>query len=354
MNKELSGFEFLSSLCDVFAPSGGERPATELIKEQISSYCDDVWYDKKGNLICRISPEKESSENVLFCAAADERSFMVTDIDGDGRLRVDALGGGRTDLISGRKVTVGRGDKTTVGIFSSKPVHLQSGDEEKKPTPLDKMYIELGTGSKEETEKLVKRGDLCTFRSKSEDFGDGLFKGKALEYRVGCAVLCELIRSVDRSRISENLYFAFTVLGALGKRASGASVAANVISPVRAYVFDGLNSGDVYGAKEHEMNCRLGDGVVISAADVWTVYSPTLTAEYAEKLRAAGIKTQLNRTNGGNDISAEIQRSGTGTSVVSVRIPVRYAGTPSSLISKSDYENMTAAAKACLSGGMKK
>lgn len=348
MEKELSGFALLSALCDAFSPSGNERPVLEMIKAQVEKYCDETYFDKKGNLICRISPEKKTSKNALFCAVADECGFMIKDIDEQGHLQIAALGGLDTSLISGRKVTVGYGDKTVTGVACAKPIHSLSRDEARNPTPVDKLYIELGTDKKEETEKLVKIGDFGTFRSKAGSFGDGLFKAKALEYRAGCAALCEVIRSVDRKSIKENLYFAFTVLGATGMKLTGATTVANVIAPERAYIFDGIGSGDVYGAREEQLSCRIGDGVVVSVSDGRTIFAPALVRELEKKLTALSIPVQPNRTSAGGDIASEIQKSGAGTRVVSVRIPVRYPRTPSSVISKKDYESMLAAAKACL------
>ena len=196
--------------------------------------------------------------------------------------------------------------------------------------------------------KLVKKGDLGTFRSKAENFGDGLFKAKALEYRAGCAALCELIRKVDKSAIKEDLFFAFTTLGATGMRTTGAVVAANVIKPDKAYVFGGLGACDVYGAKERDVVCKLGDGVIVSVSDGRTIYAPKQTRALTEKLISLGIPVQPNRANAGGGIEAEIQKSCGGVKVTSVRIPVRYPRTASSIINKKDYENMLASAEACI------
>ncbi|MBQ9510881.1 MAG: hypothetical protein IJR55_04240 [Clostridia bacterium] len=348
MMKELYGFELLGALSDAFSPSGNERVVLELIKGQVEQYCDEVYFDVVGNLICKISTPKKYAKKTLFCAVADECGFMVKDIDDGGRLSIAALGGLDTALLSARKVTVGYGEKTTVGVVSSKPIHSLSSDERSKPTPIKQIYIELGTDSKEETEKLVKTGDLGTFRSKAENFGDGMFKGKALEYRVGCAVLCELIRKVNKENIDRDLYFAFTTLGATGMRNTGASVAANVIKPDNSYVFGGLGACDVYGAKGSDVVCKLGDGVIVSISDGRTIYAPKQTSELTEKLASLGIQTQPNRSNAGGGIEAEIQKCCGGVRVTSVKIPVRYPRTASCLINKKDYESMLASAEACL------
>ena len=348
MTKKLQGFELLGKLCDAFSPSGNERVVLEIIKAQVEEYCDEACFDRVGNLICKIASAKKRAKKTLFCAVADECGFMINDIDDAGHLQIELLGGLDTTLLSARKVTVGYGNKTTVGVVASKPIHSLSADERTKPTPIKQIYIELGTDSKEETEKLVKKGDLGTFRSKSENFGEGLFKAKALEYRVGCAALCELIRKVDREKLNDDLYFAFTTLGATGMRTTGAVVAANVIKPDKAYVFGGLGACDVYDAKGRDIVCKLGDGVIVSVSDGRTIYAPKQTEALIGKLVSLGIPVQPNRANAGGGIESEIQKSLCGVRVSSIRIPVRYPRTASSLINKKDYENMLASAEACL------
>lgn len=348
MKKEISGINLLSLLASAFSPSGNERPVLDIIKEQTESCCDGSHFDRAGNLICEIRSKKKAKKKVMFSSSADEAGFMIKDIDDEGHLKIALLGGINTAVLSGRKVRVGVGNKTVCGIVASKPIHSLSRDERTKPTPADKLYIELGTGSREETEKLVKIGDFGTFESKAESFGDGYYRSKALDYRVGCAVMCELMRAVDREKLENDLYFAFTVLGAAGLKESGAVVAANVICPDEAFVFGTLGSSDMYGAKERDIVCTPGDGVIVSTADSRAIYNVELTNFLTEKLKAAGIKLQPNRTNSGGGISAEIQRSGNGVKVTSLYIPVKYPRTGSCVINKKDYENILAAAKLCL------
>ena len=48
--------------------------------------------------------------------------------------------------------------------------------------------------SKEDAEKYVMLGDLFTFISDYREFGDGFIKGKALDDRLGCAIMCYAIK----------------------------------------------------------------------------------------------------------------------------------------------------------------
>lgn len=348
MKTELSGFELLGALCGATSPSGNERAVLSLILPQVKKYCDKTYYDKVGNLICVINAAKPEGKTMI-CACADEAGFIINDIDSEGHLKIAPLGGLDTSALSGRKVVIAGSLGDVVGVVAAKPVHALSGDEKTKPTPADKLYIELGTSGREETEKLVKIGDLGTFYSAPRDFGDGYFAAKGLSSRCGPAAMCEMIRSVDRKKLKKTLAFAFTVLGASGMKETGASVAAFDFQPDEALILGALGACDVYGAKERDIVCALGGGAVLSAADGRTIYDRGLMSELAGKLKENRIPVQPNRACAGGGISAEVQRSGFGTRTLGIFIPLRYWRTANEMICKKDYENMVAAAKICIS-----
>ena len=61
--------------------------------------------------------------------------------------------------------------------------------------------------TKEEAEKLVEIGDFAAFDSDWTEFGSGYVKAKALDDRVGCAVMLELLKE----DLPMDCTFAFTV-----------------------------------------------------------------------------------------------------------------------------------------------
>ena len=64
--------------------------------------------------------------------------------------------------------------------------------------------------------------------------------------------------------------------------------------------------------------------------------------------KVVSSKGKLSASYAGGGIEAEIQKSCGGVKVTSVRIPIRYPRTASSIINKKDYENMLASAEACI------
>ena len=76
--------ELLKKLTSVWGPSGCEEKVTELIKNEISDFCDEIYTDSLGNLVCR---KKGTGKKVMFASHADEIGIVVTFIDENGFLR---------------------------------------------------------------------------------------------------------------------------------------------------------------------------------------------------------------------------------------------------------------------------
>ena len=61
--------------------------------------------------------------------------------------------------------------------------------------------------TKDETKKFVSLGDFAVFSTKFDNFGMGLIKGKALDDRVGCAILIEVLKKSLTVTFMESLMF---------------------------------------------------------------------------------------------------------------------------------------------------
>src|SRR5690606_36334502 len=127
-------------------------------------------------------------------------------------------------------------------------------------------------------------------------FGDGLFKGKALDNRVGCALLVEAL-GMD---CPFPLWGAFTVQEEVGLR--GARVAAYHLQPDLALVLEGTTCADTPGTEEHQQSTRLGDGPAFSFMDATLLPNKAMVRALMEAAEEAGVRWQWKRTTfGGTD-----------------------------------------------------
>ena len=331
------GYNLLGRLSEIFAPAGCEDAVLSAIEAEISAYCDEIRRDRAGNLIALIKAEKPCGK-LLFATNADEVGFMITDTDDDGRLYITPLGPIETDTLSGRQVYVGNSEKTSLAVACAKPIHEQSGDERSKPTAWDKLYIQ--TGVKKGGEQNIKAGDFGTFRGNFGEIGHNI-KGKALDTRADCAILCEMIKRIKEENIphENDLYFAFTVRGKLNR--SGAVNAARGIAADRAVVLEYAPCADISEIPGQFVCARLGGGAVFPLADMKTIFAGDDTAALIGEAETRGIKYQINGVVTGAGDAAYYQRDG-GSGTVALAMPCRYPNTASCVINKEDYDSVLA------------
>ena len=86
------------------------------------------------------------------------------------------------------------GPNKVPGVIGAKAIHLQERRERETVIPVDQLYIDIGAKSREDAERKVKVGDYAVFDTQYEEISPGIIKAKALDDRVGCAILLDVLR----------------------------------------------------------------------------------------------------------------------------------------------------------------
>ncbi|MBQ3483547.1 MAG: M28 family peptidase [Clostridia bacterium] len=330
------GVELIKKLALAFGPSGCEEAVAALIRDELADTAAILESDRMGNLVAHL-PGTVGAPRILLSAHMDEVGFLITDIEEDGTLRFANLGGIDRRVLCGRFVTVGDETKQVSGVIAGKSLHLQESDERDRVPEGKDLYIDIGTDSRAESERLLARGDFGTFSTPFVCFGkDGdSIKCKALDDRMGCAALIEVIRALEGKQLPLDLYFAFTVREELG--ISGALPTANRIAPDVAIVLETTAIADVADVAPARRVAEVGDGGVLSLIDRSTIYDRALVDFALATGKAHNIPVQVKRyVSGGND-AGHIQRSGVGVRCLALSAATRYLHAPISVASLTDY-----------------
>lgn len=334
--KSLSGIDLLRELSLAFGPSGCEGNVADIIKENIAPYADEVLTDRMGSVIALYKGTGEGSDNVtrlMLSAHMDEVGFMIKSIDGDGYLKMTPLSGRDPKTLVGRNVTIGDETRKTNGYIGVKPAHLGGSGN------YDSLYVDIGAKNKEDAEAHVKVGDFGTYRSDFVRFGkDGaVIKGKALDDRLGCTVLCETLRRLSTSgtRLPYDIYFAFTCREEIGS--SGALTAANKIKPDAAIVFEATAVADVDGVEKNSRVAEQGRGGCISFMDKGTIYNEELYQLILETGKKNNIPCQPKQYIAGGNDAGHIHKSKAGVRCAVISAPARYIHTSSNVVRESDF-----------------
>lgn len=317
----------LKDLCLLNGTSGREDAVRNYIIEKIKDKCE-YSVDALGSVIALKKGRKAPDKKVLVAAHTDEVGFIITDITDDGYLRFAPVGGIDAAVVLGRRVDI-NGIK---GVVGAKAVHLLSDDEKKNEPAFDKLAIDIGAADKAEAEKAVSLGDCAYFASDYCEFGDGFIKSKALDDRIGCMLMIELINS----DLEYDTYFCFNVQEEVGLRGSGCS--AYAVKPDVAVILESTTAADIDGVTGGDKCCVLGKGPVVSFMDGRTIYDKQIFDLAFEVAKENNIKIQTKtKIAGGNDAGA-IQKSGAGCRVAAVSLPCRYIHSGSSVVKIADIE----------------
>ena len=302
--------------------SGDESAVREIIISQIKDFATDYHIDNIGNLIVFKKGRKIPQKKLLLSAHMDEVGFIVTHITQEGYLKFDEVGGIDRRVVMGKSVTVGKAVK---GVIVAEPMHLLNGEQRNIIPKYDKMYIDIGASSKKEAEQYVTLGDSIQFDSQF-DWNNGIITGKALDDRVGCFILINMIQS----ELEYDMYFSFVVQEEVGLR--GAKCASYAVNPDFAIIVEATTAADIPNIAEEKQVCHVGEGAVISFMDRRTIYDKALVKSAMECAEKVQYKQAVA---GGNDAGA-IQSSQNGVRVLAVSLPCRYLHSNCSLIAESD------------------
>ncbi|HHZ01867.1 MAG TPA: M42 family metallopeptidase [Tissierellia bacterium] len=321
---------FLKELTELSGVSGYEYEVRNYIKNKLKEIDCEYYIDKLGNVIAHNKGRK--NKTIMVAAHMDEVGLIVRQIDSKGLIKFEAVGGIDQRVLNSKVVLVG--DNKIPGVIGSKAVHLMSKEERGKSLPIDKLYIDIGTDSKEETEKLVSIGDYVSFKSDYVEFGDNMIKGKALDDRVGCSILLELLSM----KLDADFYGVFTVMEEVGLR--GAETAAYQLEPDLGIVLEGTVSADMPEVEDYYKTTIIGKGAALSIMDNATVYDIDVVREVAKIAEDNNIQYQYRTSGAGGNDAGAIHKTKKGAKVVSISIPCRYIHSSVSVASKNDYENV--------------
>lgn len=327
----------IRELSELHAVSGNEDAVRNVITEKIRVFADELTVDSMGNLIAFKRGRAPNDKKIVVSAHMDEVGFIISDITEDGFLKFKCVGGIDPRILPAQNVLIG--EDRVCGVIGIKAVHLKTAEEQKNAVKIKDMYIDIGADSKDEALQKVRKGDYACFDSDFVELGGGFVKAKALDDRVGCAMLCELIkRDYDC-----DVYFCFSVQEEVGLR--GARVIAPKLNADCALVLESTTCSDIAGAEPHEYVTSAGMGPAVSLMDRASYSDKDLNRFICRVADENKIPYQFKKSAmGGNDAGAYQNSAGACKTAV-ISLPCRYIHSPVSCASADDISNMYALAE---------
>lgn len=324
----------LKQLCALFGPTGCEDAVRDYIRKEAEPFADKTEVLANGSLLIFRRGKKSLHRTVMLCAHMDEVGLIVTRIEDNGCLRFRFVGGVDRRVVIGKKVWVG--ENRLPGVIGMKPIHLMTDEEEDTVPQLKSLYIDIGASSKKEAEERTFLGDYVNFDGACTELQNDFVRMKAIDDRVGCAILLELLKQQP----PVDTWFVFTVQEEIGGR--GAHASAHHLRPNIALIVEGTTAADHPQTSGAGRVCAPGNGPVLPFMDKATIYDRSLFRLLCRIADEKGIPWQTKtRIAGGTDAQA-IQRACGGCKVAAVSAALRYIHSPSSVGNWKDFEQMYA------------
>ncbi len=303
----------LKKLLSVTALATGEEKINALIKTLIAPYCDEVFCDPIGNLICLKKGNGEDRKKIMLSAHSDENGFVATYIEKNGLIRFDTCG--EPDLTSAAYGEI-EFENGTRGILIP---------EDAANLNVRRMHVDIGAKNAAEAEKKIHAGDFFAPVHRITKHGNKIC-GTALDGRLACAILIKAASLITDNK--DDIYFVFTGRQTVGFK--GACAAVYNVAPHIA-----INVGIC-----PEENCTAGAGAAIKLKDAATVCDRELAATLENTAKEAKIAYQLEINSHTASEAISLQTTGAGCAVGGISIPAKYLRTSAETAYISDAEGI--------------
>jgi len=326
--------ELLRKLSDAHGVSGCEGSIRDIIRAEVAGSVDEIREDSMGNLI---AVKRGDGFSIMLAAHMDEIGLMVQYIDEKGFIRVVPIGGWFGPVLYTQRVILHGKNGPVIGVLGAKPPHMLKEEERKKEIKIEDMFVDVGAASEEEVKSLgIEIGTPITIDREFADLAGNRVTGKALDNRVGVAML---IRALQRMESPHTVYAVFTVQEEVGLK--GAKVSAYSLNPDCAIATDVTIPGDHPGIEKKDASVEMGRGPVVSivnASGRGLISDPRMVAWLRETAERKKIPCQVEVGTGGNTDATIIHLERGGIPSVPLSIAARYIHSPVEVVDMGDIE----------------
>ncbi len=321
MNKKL-----LFNLMEADGVSGREGEVRRMIQKEIKSHVDEIFVDQMGNLVAH---KKGKKPTIVFAAHMDEIGLMVRSVDDNGNIYFMGVGGIEPMSLIGQRVVFEGKSGDIKGIITSED--MTDAYEIEDIPPMDTLFVDSGMTKADLEKEGVRGGTYLILLQEPGDLDNGKkFFGKALDDRIGCFMLIEMIKG---KKFKNDIYFIFTVqeeVGLYGSKTAMYNIDADIA--IIAETTD---------ADEHsKLKTKIvGKGPCLTMMDSDTIANPCINRELEKMAKKNKIPIQYDVSEGGTTDALSISLSKGGVPVGVIGIPVKNMHTTVGIACYNDIES---------------
>jgi endoglucanase len=312
---------------------GAEDEVRAIVRETLRD-AGKLSHDRLGSLLCEKEGDAAEPRVVVDCHL-DEVALMVQSVSAEGKLAFVPLGGWWGHVLLGQRVDVITDGGRVPGVIGATPPHFLTPDKRNEVLGLEKMYVDVGASTREQAEGLgIRVGDpLVPVTEFLEMAVDTVASGKALDDRLGVALMCETLLALGDCGHPNTVVGVGAVQEEIGMR--GAGTASELSRPDVALVLECTPADDLPGQADRQ--AVLGGGPQIRLFDPTAIPNRRLVRLVESVASDIGIDIQLAVRRGGGTDAGAIHRSRQGVPTVVIGVPARYIHSHVGLFDWRDY-----------------
>ena len=190
--------------------SGHEDRVRRDLSGRLSAIGVESRSDRLGNLVAHFPGD---GPRVMLFTHMDQLGFIVRQIEADGLIRLERLGGVPERALAAQEVLICVGEGLDVsGIIANKSHHATTPSEKNQVTPYAEIYVDTGLSASEVEAAGIRIGSPVVYAPHAVELGNNRICGTSIDDRAGCAVLLEVARLLKNRTSGPPVDLAFTVL----------------------------------------------------------------------------------------------------------------------------------------------
>ncbi|MBR7926649.1 M42 family metallopeptidase [Aerococcaceae bacterium zg-ZUI334] len=224
MNKTL---DYLTQLLEIPSPTGFTTEVTNYLINVLEDLGYKPYRTAKGNVIVTV-PGADDEHHRVVTAHVDTLGAIVRAVKGDGRLKMDKIGGFPWNMIEGENCLVhsaktGEVISGTILIHqTSTHVYRDAGTAERTQDNMEVRLDAKVTNAQEARDLGIEVGDFISFDPRTIITPTGFVKSRFLDDKVSASILLNLLTVYQQEQVilPQTTHFMFSVFEEVGHGAN--------------------------------------------------------------------------------------------------------------------------------------
>ena len=327
--------QLLKLLTEAPGPPGFEEAVRKIMAEQMKPFADKISYDGLGSVIAQ---QGTSGPHIMLDAHMDELGGMVRRIRPDGFVSMQMLGYWLTAALPDQRWVILGSKGPVLAVTDIWDAHIAPHDASGHTAQQD-LYLDTGARSATDLAALgISPGDPVAPVSDFAMLAGNRYLAKAWDDRVGCAVMLEVMRRLQKTSHPNQVFYAATVQEEGSIEMRGAQTSARLINPDIGFSLEVGIPNDVPGPGPEAAQEVLGGGPGMMLYTFSELPNRKLVAHVKEIAAARQIPLQFDFVPGFGDDAGAIKLHNIGVPVTTVLVPARSTHAHNGIIDRADFD----------------